>query len=84
LSKSANLQDTCGVISLHGIPGVVGGISTAIALGTIGERSFSDQYVARPRMGDSSGGQATAVFITIGIALLTGIIAGAIASLNIW
>lgn len=39
LRKKINLHDTCGVLNLHGIPGIIGGIIAAI-VASRGEVNF--------------------------------------------
>lgn len=39
LRKKINLHDTCGVLNLHGIPGIIGGIIAAI-VASRGEGNF--------------------------------------------
>jgi ammonium transporter Rh len=36
LKKTINLHDTCGVLNLHGIPGLIGGFVSAISAGFAG------------------------------------------------
>jgi len=43
LRKAINLHDTCGVHNLHGMPGVIGGISSAIIASRAGD-NFGDNY----------------------------------------
>lgn len=35
LSEKVNLQDTCGVLWLHGIPGILGSITCAVAVAAL-------------------------------------------------
>ena len=40
LSENINLQDTCGVNSLHGMPGIMGGVVSAIVIAGIENKGF--------------------------------------------
>lgn len=44
LSEKINLQDTCGVHSLHGLPGVIGGTISIIAIATAGDKHGHDYF----------------------------------------
>jgi len=44
LCDNINLQDTCGVNSLHGMPGIFGAIVSAVALAFISGKGFPDDY----------------------------------------
>jgi ammonium transporter Rh len=43
LRKKIQLHDTCGVLNLHGIPGLIGGIVSAIVASRM-EGNFGDKY----------------------------------------
>lgn len=43
LKAKIGLHDTCGVHNLHGIPGIIGGIISAITADTAG-RNFGDRF----------------------------------------
>jgi len=43
LQKKISLHDTCGVLNLHGMPGLIGGVVSAI-VASKGEKNFGDQY----------------------------------------
>lgn len=38
------MQDTCGVHSLHGMPGVMGAVVSAICIAVIGKEGYPDNY----------------------------------------
>ncbi|NWR32689.1 RHAG protein, partial [Tachuris rubrigastra] len=74
LESKLNIQDTCGVHNLHGLPGILGGIAgiivTAITGGDIGQGVQL-----------TPGKQAAALGSTLGIALVGGALTGAILKL---
>jgi ammonium transporter Rh len=43
LRKTISLHDTCGVLNLHGMPGLIGGIVSAIVASRL-EGNFGDKY----------------------------------------
>jgi len=45
LRKAISLHDTCGVLNLHGLPGLIGGIVSAIVASRL-EGNFGDKYPA--------------------------------------
>ncbi|XP_038655391.1 rh blood group, D antigen isoform X1 [Scyliorhinus canicula] len=67
-----DLHDTCGVLYTHGLPGIIGGI-VHIALLSVPsvDRQHADYW-------------QTAMFITMAMSILTGLITGFILKLNIW
>ncbi|XP_009964628.2 ammonium transporter Rh type A isoform X1 [Tyto alba] len=73
LSSKLNIQDTCGVHNLHGLPGILGGIA-GIVVTAIKEE-------ARQGVISTPGMQAAALGSTIGIALAGGALTGGILKL---
>ncbi|NWI50898.1 RHAG protein, partial [Calyptomena viridis] len=73
LASKLRIQDTCGVHNLHGLPGILGGI-TGIVVTAIREERRED-VVLTPGM------QAAALGSTLGIALVGGALTGAILKL---
>ena len=81
--KRIRLHDTCGVHYLHGLPGIMSGI-TGIIVASIGNRSGYLNHLtstcrgggmARGR-GTQSGYQAAGLALTIGMAIVGGLLAG--------
>jgi ammonium transporter Rh len=78
------LHDTCGVLYLHCIPGIMGGIVSAI-VAALCDDSFGDNYynefsaVGRTAK-QQAGFQLAGLGVTIGIAIISGILGGFIAS----
>lgn len=78
------LHDTCGVLYLHCIPGIIGAIVSAI-VSDLSDESFGENYhVIFLKEGrtarQQAGFQLAGLGVTIGIALLSGIFGGFIAS----
>ncbi|XP_010159318.1 PREDICTED: ammonium transporter Rh type A [Eurypyga helias] len=73
LASKLNIQDTCGVHNLHGLPGILGGIAGIIAAAVIKEDRHSVPI--------TPGMQAAALGSTIGIALAGGALTGGILKL---
>ncbi|NXK25575.1 RHAG protein, partial [Arenaria interpres] len=73
LASKLNIQDTCGVHNLHGLPGILGGIAGIIVTAVKEE--------VRQGVRLSPGMQAAALGSTIGIALAGGALTGGILKL---
>ncbi|NXM75184.1 RHAG protein, partial [Serilophus lunatus] len=73
LASKLKIQDTCGVHNLHGLPGILGGI-TGIVVTAIRDE-VRNSVVLTP------GRQAAALGSTLGIALVGGALTGAILKL---
>merc|ERR1719436_766824 len=46
LEEKVGLHDTCGVLNLHGIPGMIGGIAGAITAGTTADKVFGQDITS--------------------------------------
>ena len=85
LLKRLRIHDTCGVHNLHGMPGLMSGI-TGIIVASIGDRSgylghLTDSCIGGGKTRTNSaqsGFQAAALGLTIGMAVVGGLIAGII------
>lgn len=76
------IYDTCGVHNLHGMPGLIGGLASAIFVAAYNSTSLDiagdnpldfgddDRYIRQ------GGLQIAGIFISIGIGIITGIISG--------
>ncbi|XP_032537402.1 ammonium transporter Rh type A [Chiroxiphia lanceolata] len=73
LESKLNIQDTCGVHNLHGLPGILGGIAGIIVT------AVTDQTMHGVQL--TPGKQAAALGSTLGIALVGGALTGAILKL---
>ncbi|NXH11126.1 RHAG protein, partial [Bucco capensis] len=73
LASKLNIQDTCGVHNLHGLPGILGGIASIIV--TAVKKEMRDNVLLTPDR------QAAALGCTIGCALVGGALTGGILKL---
>jgi ammonium transporter Rh len=85
VKKHLILHDTCGVLNLHGIPGVIGGLISAIVAsrmdGTFGENlavGYPAQAARSPQ--EQAGYQLAGLGVCLGIAIGGGLITGYITS----
>eukprot|EP01083_Nonionella_stella_P018615 51813_1 len=84
LTDKLKIADTCGVHNLHGMPGVLGGIISAIALAAAaGSGVYVDQDHEDYPFGDydlktQAGYQVAGVCVTFGMAIVTGVLTGLI------
>jgi len=87
LATKINLQDTCGVFSLHGMPGILGGIVSAVVIAGASNKSFHTGYFPAMSATDDFSAQVMAqiyaLLITLGLAIFTGLIGGKIAGLEL-
>ncbi|XP_040824396.1 ammonium transporter Rh type C-like [Ochotona curzoniae] len=94
LESRLQLQDTCGIHNLHGLPGLIGGITGAVAAavvtpdiyGSQGLEHSSDfhQYQDEWTTREQGRYQAYGLLLTLGMALVGGLIMGFILKLPIW
>lgn len=88
LARKINLQDTCGVHSLHGMPGVLGAIASSIVIALAGNKGFSDDYFPVVKDGGSLAGQVGAqwysLLVTLALAIASGALGGWMCSTKIF
>lgn len=86
LEHKIHLYDTCGVHNLHGIPGLMGGILSAVACAAYAYPSTTDAYALTSSIFEYSGAildspyrqgglQIAATFCSIGISVVTALVA---------
>ncbi|XP_051470572.1 ammonium transporter Rh type A [Apus apus] len=73
LSSKLNIQDTCGVHNLHGLPGILGGIAGIVVTAIKNQSSQPVRF--------TPGMQAAALGCSVGIALAGGALTGGILKL---
>lgn len=85
LKNKIGLHDSCGVLNLHGIPGILGSVVVAIstsknAIDNFGD-NYEDLYTDGTRTANTqSGYQMAGIGVTLGISIVSGLFAGFIAS----
>jgi ammonium transporter Rh len=88
LKEKILLHDTCGIHNLHALPGLFGGIVSAIACNRDSIGSFGLMYGSNFIDADTrtpaqqAGMQLAGLGVTLGIAILTGAGAGFVANLS--
>jgi len=86
LEKKLNIHDTCGVNNLHGIPGIIGGLTGAISSVLASDEVYGDSiiviFAARDHRSSRDQGvfQLLALITTLGISIIGGLITGKICS----
>uniref|UniRef100_A0A1A7WRY7 Rhesus blood group, B glycoprotein n=1 Tax=Iconisemion striatum TaxID=60296 RepID=A0A1A7WRY7_9TELE len=91
LEEKLKIQDTCGVHNLHGMPGVLGAIVGAVTASLATKEVYGNglgrvfPLVAKDREASLQGGiQALSLAVTLGIALIGGLIVGFILKLPVF
>ena len=80
--RSIGINDTCGVLNLHGLPGIIGGLGGGISAIVAGEnaygKSITNIWPAREDRSAFIQGmfQFAALLTTIGISLSSGLVSG--------
>jgi ammonium transporter Rh len=87
VKKHLVLHDTCGVMNLHAIPGVIGALISAIVATRVGETTFGDSvktggYAAQAERSpyEQAGYQLAGLGVALGIAVLGGLFTGFVTS----
>ncbi len=77
LRRKMGLKDTCGIHNLHGLPGLIGGVGSIIAARTASREAYGSEFdTIFPRGEDQWIAQIISLAITLGIAIVGGIIVG--------
>jgi ammonium transporter Rh len=87
INRKMNVYDSRGVLSLHGISGIVGVLASAIFLvvAPTGSYPTNTRILGTDRTtGQQAGMQLLGLLITIAIAALSGAITGVIIKLKVW
>ena len=83
MDHKLGISDTCGVHNLHGMPGVLGGIVSAIAIGATGSGVYVDEGADGYPFTDHSfseqaGLQIAGIIVTLSMAILGGTLTGVV------
>jgi len=87
LETAIGLHDTCGVHNLHGMPGVLGAIFSAIFVASATKDVYVDSYDILLLTGESSTqahSQIYSLLASVLLALVTGAFTGLFISIPIW
>lgn len=83
MKDKLNIDDTCGVHNLHGVPGLIGGIGGAISAAVAGDSAYGDSigdiFPARAdgrTASEQAWFQTATLFTTLGISILGGLFTG--------
>ena len=87
LLRSIGINDTCGVLNLHGLPGIIGGLGGMVSAIVAGEnaygQSITNVWPARDDRTALEQGmfQLASLVSTIGISLASGLVSGVLLQL---
>ncbi|XP_076844586.1 ammonium transporter Rh type B [Brachyhypopomus gauderio] len=91
LESKLKIQDTCGIHNLHGMPGILGAVVGAITSFAATKEHYGDglkdvfpKVMSGTPVSTQAGMQALSLLVTLGIALLGGLIVGFILKLPIY
>ena len=80
--RTLGINDTCGVVNLHGLPGIIGGLGGMVSAIVAGENAYGESitnvWPAREDRSAFTQGmfQLAALITTIGISLVSGLVSG--------
>jgi ammonium transporter Rh len=85
LSKRLGLHDTCGVLNLHGIPGIFGAMTGAIAVAAANDKvygvSFEELFPKNKTTSHQAGVQVGALGMSLLLSIVGGLVTGLVMKL---
>lgn len=87
LESKLGLHDTCGVHNLHGMPGILGAVFSAIFVALASEETYQDsfgKFVQQESAGQQAASQIWSLLVCLVVALVSGALTGLVMSLPIW
>nr|XP_009858225.1 rh type C glycoprotein isoform X1 [Ciona intestinalis]XP_009858226.1 rh type C glycoprotein isoform X2 [Ciona intestinalis] len=89
LQRNIKLHDTCGVHNLHGMPGILGVVASAIAAAIATQETYKDSYHelfknTTRTSGQNGGYQIASLAVVLGIAIIGGTLTGFLLKLPVW
>ncbi|XP_076815311.1 ammonium transporter Rh type A-like [Clavelina lepadiformis] len=85
LQKRIKLHDTCGVHNLHGMPGILGAIVSAITISAANMDTYQASFsIFNWTVPQQAGYQIAALAVALGIAVVSGALTGLLLKAPIW
>ncbi|CAK8689086.1 unnamed protein product [Clavelina lepadiformis] len=85
LQKRIKLHDTCGVHNLHGMPGILGAIVSAITISAANMDAYQASFsIFNWTVPQQAGYQIAAMAVALGIAIVSGALTGLLLKAPIW
>lgn len=87
VEKNLGIHDTCGILNLHGMPAIIGGVCGAIAAAAFNEQSFNGMseldkiYPAVASGGRSFGNQGLYQILYLAISVAVAVVSGTVVGL---
>lgn len=84
LQRKIGLYDTAGIHNLHGMPGLLGGIISSIFVAAMTDETLGESVEGKFGRGahKQGGMQIAATFISLGIAIIAGLVTGCLLKLK--
>lgn len=82
LERTIRLSDTCGILDLHGLPSIIGGLAGAVITASVSDSTYGDTltdiYSARDTRsaGEQAGYQVLATVISVALGIVSGYLVG--------
>jgi len=81
VERKLKIQDTCGILNLHGLPGILGGLAGTIACATAKSQEYGISIATYFPHGTSQAPyQIYGLLITLGISISSGLLVGFVVS----
>lgn len=87
LERTTGIHDTCGILNLHGMPGIIGAVAAIIAAAAAPQGNYSDEQLVFIMSGRATRGpqvqacyQLAYLIITLAVSIITGVLSAILLS----